>query len=77
MTKPCNAAAETLFAVLKEEIGTRIWAGRVSARADSLTFIETYYNRRRLRRQPEWGCLTPHETRQRHHGTRPAHALAA
>lgn len=72
-----NAAAESFFAVLKEEIGTRIWADRASARADIFTFIETYYNRRRLRRHPEWGYLTPHETRQRHHGTKPDHALAA
>ncbi|GGT42613.1 hypothetical protein GCM10010254_72720 [Streptomyces chromofuscus] len=38
--------------------------------------IETDYNRRRLRRHPEWGYLTPHETRQRHHETKPDHALA-
>ncbi|MGW1803044.1 IS3 family transposase [Streptomyces sp. NPDC001984] len=72
-----NAAAESFFAVLKEEIGTRIWNDRASARADIFTFIETYYNRRRLRRHPDWGYLTPHETRQRHHGTKPDHALAA
>ncbi|SHM73120.1 hypothetical protein SAMN05216499_113200, partial [Actinacidiphila paucisporea] len=26
----------------------------------------TFYNRRRLRKHPNWGYLTPHETRQRH-----------
>lgn len=71
-----NAAAESFFAVLKEEIGTRLWADRATARSDIFTFIETYYNRRRLRRHLRWGYLTPHETRQRH-GTRPDHALAA
>ncbi|GGT43852.1 IS3 family transposase [Streptomyces chromofuscus] len=71
-----NAAAESIFAVLKEEIGTRIRDDRASARADIFTFIETYYNRRRLRRHPEWGYLTPHEIRQRHQGTKPDHALA-
>ncbi|WP_159424331.1 DDE-type integrase/transposase/recombinase [Streptomyces sp. 3214.6] len=35
-----NAAAESFFAVLKEEIGTRIWNVRASARADIFTFIE-------------------------------------
>ncbi|SHN22423.1 hypothetical protein SAMN05216499_15517, partial [Actinacidiphila paucisporea] len=30
------------------------------------SFIETFYNRRRLRKHPNWGYLTPHETRQRH-----------
>lgn len=72
-----QATAESFFAVLKEEIGTRIRDDRASARADIFTFIETYYNRRRLRRHPEWGYLTPHETRQRHQGTKPDHALAA
>ncbi|MFE3144419.1 hypothetical protein [Streptomyces scopuliridis] len=72
-----NAAAESLLAILKEEIGTRIWDDRASTRADIFTFIETYYNRRRLPRHPRWGYLTPHETRQHHHRTKPAHALTA
>ncbi|TLQ42612.1 IS3 family transposase [Streptomyces marianii] len=78
-TGSCFAAADGFFAVLKEEIGTRIWNDRASARADIFTFIEieTYYNRRRLRIHPNWGYLTPHETRQRHHGTKPEHALTA
>lgn len=37
-----NAAAESLFAVLKEKIGT------------FTQFIELFYNRRRLRRHPDW-----------------------
>ncbi|MFF2813608.1 IS3 family transposase [Streptomyces sp. NPDC058000] len=69
-----NAAAESFFAVLKEEIGTRFWADRATARAEIFSFIETFYNRRRLRRHPEWGYLTPLETRQRHEQ---GHTLAA
>jgi transposase InsO family protein len=72
-----NAAAESFFAVLKEEIGTRVWTNRAAARADIFTFIETFYNRRRLRKHPRWGYLTPHETRQRYDGTGSEHALAA
>lgn len=30
------------------------------------TFIETFHNRRGLRKHPAWGCLTPLEIRQRH-----------
>ncbi|MFE1875549.1 DDE-type integrase/transposase/recombinase [Streptomyces sp. NPDC059496] len=72
-----NAAADFFFAVLKKEIDTRLWTDRATARADLFTFIESFYNRRRLRRHPQWGCLTPHEARQHHHGARPDHALAA
>ncbi len=60
-----NAAAESFWAVLKEEIGTRTWPDRATARADVFAFIETFYNRRRLRKHPLFGYLTPHETRQR------------
>ncbi|MGW2189961.1 IS3 family transposase [Streptomyces sp. NPDC001719] len=67
-----NAAAESFFAVLKEEIGNRFWPDRATARAE--IFIETFYNCRRLRKHPEWGYLTPWETRQRHEQ---GHALAA
>ncbi|MGW6413504.1 IS3 family transposase [Streptomyces vinaceus] len=61
-----NAAAESFWAVLKEEIGTRLWPDRATARADIFDFIETFYNRRRLRKHVHWGYLTPHETRLRH-----------
>ncbi|MEV0490027.1 IS3 family transposase, partial [Streptomyces atratus] len=60
-----NAAAESFWAVLKEEIGTRFWPDRATARAEIFTFIETFYNRRRLRKHIHWGYLTPHETRLR------------
>ncbi|MFD6415868.1 IS3 family transposase [Streptomyces sp. NPDC060194] len=60
-----NAAAESFWAVLKEEIGTRFWPDRATARAEIFTFIETFYNRRRLRKHIRWGYLTPHETRLR------------
>jgi transposase InsO family protein len=61
-----NAAAESFFAVLKEEIGVRHWPDRATARAETFAFIETFYNRKRLREHPVWGYLTPLETRQRH-----------
>ncbi|MFE9687377.1 hypothetical protein [Streptomyces sp. NPDC006285] len=67
-----NAAAESFWALLKEEIGTRIWPYRATARAEVFTFIETFYNRRRLRKHKIFDYLTPAETRQRHQ-----HALAA
>jgi transposase InsO family protein len=69
-----NAAAESFFAVLKEEIGTRRRPDRASARAEIFAFIETFYNRKRLRKHPDWGYLTPLEIRQRHEQ---GHALAA
>ncbi|MFE0174895.1 IS3 family transposase [Streptomyces sp. NPDC059002] len=69
-----NAAAESFFAVLKEEIGTRLWPDRATARAEIFSFVETFYNRRRLRKHPQWGYLTPLETRQRHEQ---GHTLAA
>lgn len=58
-----NAAAESFFGLLKAEIGTRIWDSRQAARADVFRFIEVEYNRTRLRRHPEFGYLTPLETR--------------
>ncbi|WP_225995095.1 integrase core domain-containing protein, partial [Streptomyces arboris] len=61
-----NAAAESFWALLKEEIGTRVWPDRATARAGVFDFIETFYNRRRLRRHKVFGYLTPTETRQRH-----------
>ncbi|MET9325029.1 IS3 family transposase [Streptomyces sp. NPDC003038] len=67
-----NAAAESFRALLKEEIGTRLWPDRATARAEVCDFIETFYNRRRLRKHKIFGYLTPAETRQRHQ-----HTLAA
>ncbi|MFK0239166.1 DDE-type integrase/transposase/recombinase [Streptomyces vinaceus] len=67
-----NAAAESFWALLKEKIGTRTWPDRATARAEAFSFIETFYNRRRLRKHRTFGYLTPAETRQRHQ-----HALAA
>ncbi|MFF8036379.1 IS3 family transposase [Streptomyces sp. NPDC016626] len=69
-----NAAAESFFAVLKEEIGTRRRPDRTTARAEVFAFIETFYNRRRLRKHPHWGYLTSLEIRQRHEQ---GHTLAA
>ncbi|MCX2924458.1 IS3 family transposase [Streptomyces sp. NEAU-W12] len=75
-TGPCfdNAAAESFFTVLKEEIGTRRRPDRAAARAEIFAFIETFRNRRRLRKHPHRGCLTPPEIRRRHEQ---GHALAA
>lgn len=67
-----NATAESFWALLKEEIGTRLWPDRATARADVFTFIETFYNRRSLRKHKVFGYLTPAETRRRQQ-----HALAA
>lgn len=67
-----NAAAESFWALLKEEIGTRVWPDRATARTEVFAFIETFYNRRRLRTHKTFGYLTPAETRQRHQ-----HTLAA
>ncbi|WP_456194992.1 hypothetical protein [Streptomyces sp. QTS137] len=52
----------------------RRWPDRTTARAEIFTFIETFYNRKRLRRHPVWGYLAPLEIRQRHEQE---HALAA
>ncbi|MFE5542077.1 hypothetical protein ACFQ78_41095 [Streptomyces sp. NPDC056519] len=67
-----SAAAESFWALLKEEIGTRVWPDRATARADVFNLIEIFYNRRCLRKHKTFGYLTPAETRQRHQ-----HALAA
>ncbi|MFJ7498062.1 IS3 family transposase [Streptomyces sp. NPDC097727] len=64
-----NAAAESFWALLKEEIGTRVWPDRATARADVFAFIETFYNRRRLRKHKVFGYPTPAETRERHQHT--------
>jgi putative transposase len=60
-----NAAAESFFGLLKAEIGTTVWESREAARADVFRFIEVEYNRTRLRKHPEFGYLTPIETRAR------------
>ncbi|MEU9464532.1 hypothetical protein [Streptomyces sp. NPDC048312] len=60
------AAAESFWAVLKEEIVTRFRPDRATACAGISDFIETFYNRRRLRKHVHWGHLTLHETRLRH-----------
>ena len=68
-----NAAAESFFGLLKAEIGTTVWESREAARADIFRFIEVEYNRTRLRKHPEFGYLTPLETRARlQHGFTPA-----
>ena len=64
-----NAAAESLWAVIKEEIGARAWPDRAAARRDVFEFIEAFYNRRRLRKHPKLGYLTPLETREQLHNT--------
>ncbi|MGQ7754255.1 IS3 family transposase [Streptomyces sp. WC2508] len=56
------AAAESFWAVLKEEIVTRFRPDRATARAGISDFIETFYNRRRLRKHVHWGHLTPRDT---------------
>ncbi|RPK59817.1 Integrase core domain protein [Streptomyces sp. ADI95-17] len=60
------AAAESFWAVLKEEIVTRFRPDRATARAGISDFIETFYNRRSLRKHVHWGHLTLYETRLRH-----------
>jgi len=72
-----NVAAESFFAVLKEEIGTRVWTDRATARVDIFVLLETFYNHLRLRKHPRWGYLTPHEARRRYDRAAPEHALAA
>ncbi|WP_052682003.1 DDE-type integrase/transposase/recombinase [Saccharothrix sp. ST-888] len=61
-----NAAVKSFFAVLKEETGIRIRPDRATARAEVFSFIEAFcsrYNRRRLRKHPEWGYPAPLEIR--------------
>lgn len=52
-----NAVAESFFASLKTEIGTRIWRTRAEARAAVFEWIAVHYNRRR--RHSSIGYLTP------------------
>ncbi|KPI17042.1 Integrase catalytic region [Actinobacteria bacterium OK006] len=58
-----NAAAESFWALLKEEIGTRTWPDRATARAEVCAFIETFYNRRRLRKHKVFGTVSPSPVR--------------
>lgn len=58
-----NAAAESWFALLKAEIGTTLRESREAARADVFRYVEVEYNRSRLRRHPDYGYVTPIETR--------------
>lgn len=56
-----NAAAESFWALLKEEPAP---GPTGPPRADVFTFVETFYNRRRLRKHKVLGYLTPTESRQ-------------
>ena len=55
-----NAVAESFFATLKSEIGTRVWATRADARRAVFAYL-AYYNRNRL--HSTLGHRTPHEAR--------------
>jgi putative transposase len=66
-----NAVAESYFASLKAEIGTRVWATRAEARRAVFAYI-TYYNRKRLHSTLKH--RTPYEARVCY---RPPIALAA
>jgi transposase InsO family protein len=66
-----NAPAESFFATLKTEIGTKIWPTRQAARAAVFEYL-TYYNKHRLHSTN--GYQTPVETRL---GYRHTNALAA
>ena len=66
-----NAAAESFFATLKAEIGTRVWATRGQARRAVFAYL-SYYNQDRL--HSTLGYRTPHEARVSY---RQHHALAA
>jgi transposase InsO family protein len=66
-----NAPAESFFATLKTEIGTKVWPTRQAARAAVFEYL-TYYNKHRLHSTN--GYQTPVETRL---GYRHTNALAA
>jgi putative transposase len=55
-----NAAAESLFATLKTEIGIQVWPSRSVARHDVLDYV-IYYNQQRL--HSTLGYRTPYEAR--------------
>lgn len=58
-----NATAESWFVILNAETGTTIWEIREAARAEIFRYVEVEYNRGRLRRHPDYGYVTPLETR--------------
>ncbi|MFF7191425.1 IS3 family transposase [Streptomyces sp. NPDC008222] len=58
-----NTAAESFFGLTKAEIGTTVWPSHEAARADVFRFIEVEYNLTRLRKHPEYGYVTPVQTR--------------
>jgi transposase InsO family protein len=58
-----NAVAESFFATLKSEIGTRVWDTRAQARRALFAYL-TYYNRNRLHSTLQH--RTPHEARVRY-----------
>jgi transposase InsO family protein len=66
-----NAVAESFFASLKAEIGTRVWATRAEARKAVFAYL-IYYNRDRLHSTLK--LRTPHQARVCY---RPPSALAA
>ncbi|MET7427154.1 integrase core domain-containing protein, partial [Dactylosporangium sp. NPDC005555] len=55
-----NAVAESFFATLKAEIGTRVWATRADARRAVFAYL-AYYNRNRL--HSTLNHRTPYEAR--------------
>jgi transposase InsO family protein len=55
-----NAIAESFFATLKAEIGTRSWTTRAEARHALFAYLN-YYNNERLHSTPKQH--TPYETR--------------
>lgn len=57
---------QSFFALLKAEIGTRHRPDRATARAEIFAFIETFHNRKRLRKHPLRGYLTPLKVGQGH-----------
>ncbi|MER6877766.1 IS3 family transposase [Amycolatopsis sp. NPDC000673] len=59
-----NAAAESFFATLKTEIGTRSWTTRQQARQAVFAYL-AYYNHHRLHSTLDY--RTPHETRLNYH----------
>jgi putative transposase len=59
-----NAVAESWFATLKTEIGTRSWPSRAAARLAVFEFVEIFYNRQR--RHSALDYLTPHEAELRY-----------
>jgi transposase InsO family protein len=66
-----NAVAESFFAALKAEIGTRVWATRAEARQAVFEYF-TYYNHQRLHSTLKY--RTPYEARVMY---RQDHALVA